>query len=612
MQSALEKANKLYKSSKNVVMNVPEIKVKVREATNNEKWGPSGTQMREIASATHSYEHFPLIMETIWARLSSPAKVWRHIYKALLLLDYLIKNGAEQVVREARVKIVEIQTLMDFHHIDEKGKDVGISVRERAKILVDLLHDTHRISAERQKASKVANKFTQSMSSDGFGGGPRGYGSGSQGGYGGYGGGGGQGGYGGGGRSQSSYDSRGGSGGGYGSRGGSGDGGYGADSPTSNPRSMGSTTRSFGGSAGGGYGSGGVGRRSPAVSSDPYGDALSGSRSGSSAGGRGGSGAPISSRVPTRSYDDFGSDADDDDGSDFEDDRRYVAQQQQSSQPRARVRAPSFDGGDSYQPAAIGAGQLQKQSQQQQVAVVVQQQPPPKPSLVDDLFSLSVPTSPQSTSAGYPPQPQQHSTASASASASTFAPFSSPQSATTSQPAFVSGSLAPSVQSPASASASAVPVFYQGGAAAPASPASATAAASENWGDFGTYGGTEAAPPVVDESDPWNRRDLFSMDLSAGKSASSASASSVSSRYSSSSSGAHGSDPSLDTPMGAMATKGNQSSLSSTAVLGGGGPSPLSTMGTLGSALPASPGMVTMPAPGVGGGMMQQPMMGGG
>jgi epsin len=124
---ALDKANKLWKSSKNVVMNVPEIKVKVRDATSNEKWGPSGTQMREIASATHSYEHFPLIMETIWGRLSSPAKNWRHVYKSLLLLDYLIKNGAQQVVRECRVKIVEIQTLMDFHHIDEKGKDVGIS-----------------------------------------------------------------------------------------------------------------------------------------------------------------------------------------------------------------------------------------------------------------------------------------------------------------------------------------------------------------------------------------------------------------------------------------------------------------------------------------------------
>lgn len=35
-------------------MQVPEIEKKVKEATSNEKWGPTSTQMREIAHATHS------------------------------------------------------------------------------------------------------------------------------------------------------------------------------------------------------------------------------------------------------------------------------------------------------------------------------------------------------------------------------------------------------------------------------------------------------------------------------------------------------------------------------------------------------------------------------
>jgi ENTH domain len=63
-------------------MGVPEIKQKVYAATSHtEKWGPTGTQMREIAAASHSYEDFPLIMEAIWERLGSPGKYHRHVYK---------------------------------------------------------------------------------------------------------------------------------------------------------------------------------------------------------------------------------------------------------------------------------------------------------------------------------------------------------------------------------------------------------------------------------------------------------------------------------------------------------------------------------------------------
>ena len=36
----------------NVVMNYTETEAKVREATNDDPWGPSGTQMNEIARLT--------------------------------------------------------------------------------------------------------------------------------------------------------------------------------------------------------------------------------------------------------------------------------------------------------------------------------------------------------------------------------------------------------------------------------------------------------------------------------------------------------------------------------------------------------------------------------
>lgn len=46
---------KIYKSAKHTVMQIPEIERKVLEATSHEdKWGPTGTQMREIAQATYN------------------------------------------------------------------------------------------------------------------------------------------------------------------------------------------------------------------------------------------------------------------------------------------------------------------------------------------------------------------------------------------------------------------------------------------------------------------------------------------------------------------------------------------------------------------------------
>eukprot|EP00013_Stygamoeba_regulata_P018636 CAMPEP_0177673378 /NCGR_PEP_ID=MMETSP0447-20121125/25909_1 /TAXON_ID=0 /ORGANISM="Stygamoeba regulata, Strain BSH-02190019" /LENGTH=353 /DNA_ID=CAMNT_0019181241 /DNA_START=186 /DNA_END=1244 /DNA_ORIENTATION=+ len=187
---------KTWEATKATMLNLPEVEVKVRLATNNDPWGPSTTQMRELAHQSNSFHDFPIIMNTIWLRMNDDGKNWRHIYKAMTLLDFLVKNGSEQVVREARVHMIEIQTLTQFQHIDENDKDVGASVREKAKQLSELLHDDHRIREERDKARRMAHKFREAISSDGRafgsgwsggGGGGNEYGGGGGGGYGGYG-----------------------------------------------------------------------------------------------------------------------------------------------------------------------------------------------------------------------------------------------------------------------------------------------------------------------------------------------------------------------------------------------------------------------------------------
>lgn len=79
--------------------------------------------------------------------------------KALQLLEFLIKNGSERVIDDARAHVSLLKMLRQFHFIDQNGKDQGINVRNRAKELAELLSDVDRIRTERKKARANRNKF---------------------------------------------------------------------------------------------------------------------------------------------------------------------------------------------------------------------------------------------------------------------------------------------------------------------------------------------------------------------------------------------------------------------------------------------------------------------
>ncbi|KAF1954927.1 ENTH-domain-containing protein [Byssothecium circinans] len=170
----------------NAVMNYTEMEAKVREATNNEPWGASSTSLQEIANATFNYQLLNEIMPMIYKRFTEKAaEEWRQIYKALQLLEFLIKNGSERVIDDARSHVSLLKMLRQFHFIDQNGKDQGINVRNRAKELAELLSDVDRIRTERKKARANRNKFGGVEGGMGMSGGFSGNGGGSR--YGGFG-----------------------------------------------------------------------------------------------------------------------------------------------------------------------------------------------------------------------------------------------------------------------------------------------------------------------------------------------------------------------------------------------------------------------------------------
>jgi epsin len=136
--------SKVMRSIKNVAKGYSPVQIQVRNgvfrfpcsnedghllictATSNDPWGPTVTEMYEIAQMTSdSTADFYEVMDMLDKRLNDKGKNWRHPLKALKVLDYALHAGSEFVVTWARKNVYIIRNLREFHHLDEDGRDVG-------------------------------------------------------------------------------------------------------------------------------------------------------------------------------------------------------------------------------------------------------------------------------------------------------------------------------------------------------------------------------------------------------------------------------------------------------------------------------------------------------
>ncbi|XP_006264087.2 ENTH domain-containing protein 1 [Alligator mississippiensis] len=148
---------------KNLVKKYSDAQVKVREATSNDPWGSSSSLMLEISDLTYNAVSLLEIMNMIWHRMNDHGKNWRHVYKSLTLLDYLIKNGSKKIIHHCREGFFNIQTLKDFHYIDEDGKDQGYHVREKSKRLIALLTDEQLLHNECEVARRTRRRTSYAV-----------------------------------------------------------------------------------------------------------------------------------------------------------------------------------------------------------------------------------------------------------------------------------------------------------------------------------------------------------------------------------------------------------------------------------------------------------------
>eukprot|EP00796_Vickermania_ingenoplastis_P003791 gene3791-2681_t len=131
----------------------------VHDATNNEeKWGPTGEQMEEVCR-NFATGHTSIMKEIRW-RLDHRDNAWRPCYKSLVLLDYLARNVKENLLPHICTITPLLRTIASsFYYTNSKGEDHGLSVREQAKNLAELLMDGALLREEREKALLTKRKL---------------------------------------------------------------------------------------------------------------------------------------------------------------------------------------------------------------------------------------------------------------------------------------------------------------------------------------------------------------------------------------------------------------------------------------------------------------------
>ena len=118
-------------------------------------------------------------MDMLDKRLNDKGKNWRHVLKALKVLDYCLHEGSDLVGTWARKNIYIIKTLREFQYTDDDGRDVGqngmilnvcymsylradvtFPVRISAKELTALIIDEERLRNERRDRKNWKSRVT--------------------------------------------------------------------------------------------------------------------------------------------------------------------------------------------------------------------------------------------------------------------------------------------------------------------------------------------------------------------------------------------------------------------------------------------------------------------
>lgn len=167
------------------------------ECTNDDKWGPSNTQMAEVVRYSRNYKDWQDIKKLFSELFEKGSKEVLCIKKGLTLLEYLINNGGDNMRSEARQFQYSLQYMTSMHqHTTGELAAFEAVIRKKAQDILNLMNDNDLYQMEREKARKLKSSLsavtrdeyggsytTQTYNDDYYGGGGGGYSSSTRGGF---------------------------------------------------------------------------------------------------------------------------------------------------------------------------------------------------------------------------------------------------------------------------------------------------------------------------------------------------------------------------------------------------------------------------------------------
>lgn len=131
-----------------------------QEATNNEACVPDAKTLACIADAAFDMDDSWRIAKVLHQRLSRAAdwKEWRPVYKALVVLEFLLTHGPEDLHREFLADMPAMHDLRSFNYVDDKGFNWGACMQCRTDSVLTLLTDADRLREARRRAIRVSHE----------------------------------------------------------------------------------------------------------------------------------------------------------------------------------------------------------------------------------------------------------------------------------------------------------------------------------------------------------------------------------------------------------------------------------------------------------------------
>lgn len=143
-----------YKQARLALGDVTPAELLVQEATNNDGGvGPDARTLACIADAAFDMDDYWRIAGVLRRRMARAGdwKEWRPVYKALVVLEFLLTHGPDEVPRDFLPDVAALRDLRGFTHVDDRGFDWGACMQRRCDSVLSLLTDAERLRDARRR-----------------------------------------------------------------------------------------------------------------------------------------------------------------------------------------------------------------------------------------------------------------------------------------------------------------------------------------------------------------------------------------------------------------------------------------------------------------------------